>query len=85
MYKWLYKETIETGIMVLLEDVDKYTKQGYVDTPDDYKKEDSTSLETMDKNELEIYAREMFGVDIDKRRNNKTLVKEIEALEAGMK
>lgn len=85
MYKWLYKETIETGIMVLLEDVDGYKKQGYVDSPDDYNKDESVSLETMTKDELEVYAREMFGIDIDKRKNNKKLVREIETLEAGLK
>lgn len=93
MYQWLYKETIETGIMVLLEDVPKYLKEGYVDTPDNYGKKDDSKKETvedsieddldaMTKADLEIYAKTMFGVDIDRRKNNKTIVSEIRALEA---
>lgn len=81
--KWLYKENLESGILIELEDEAKYKELGYVDSPDDYVAE-STDLEQMTKKDLEIYAKKMFGVDIDRRRNNKQLVKQIKALEAGL-
>ena len=37
-------------------------------------------LESMDKGQLEAHAKELFGVDLDKRKNTETLVKEIRAL-----
>ncbi len=106
MYQWLYKEDIESGVMVRLDEVDEYLKQGYVDTPDKYGKkgvvpldgwdavkpvvvekpavaDDESALIDMTKNELELYAKAQFGVDIDKRKNKDTLIKQIEALENG--
>lgn len=84
MYKWLYKDTLESGVMVLLEEVDDYYAEGYVDTPDDYNKvvdEDESDLESMSKDDLELYAKEVFNVDLDKRKSKANLIKEIKALE----
>jgi hypothetical protein len=44
---------------------------------------DDCSLEDMTKNELEMYAKEVFGVDLDRRKSKANLIKEIEALENG--
>jgi len=87
MKTWLYKDTIESGILVNIEDVPKYSKEGYVDSPDNYNKPglEATSLQDMDKEELEIYAREVFNVELDRRKNHKNLVKEVKALEDGIK
>lgn len=38
------------------------------------------NLDKLDKNELEAYAKEHFGVDVDKRRSKKRLVEEIKEL-----
>ena len=40
----------------------------------------SLNLDSMNKNELETYAKEHFGIDLDRRKNPDTLVKEIRAL-----
>ncbi len=40
------------------------------------------SLEDMSKADLEVYAREMFNVELDRRKSKANLIKEIEALEA---
>ena len=37
-------------------------------------------LELMNKEQLESHAKELFGVDLDKRKSTETLVKEIRAL-----
>lgn len=110
MYQWLYKETIETGIKVRLDEVQGYLEDGWLDTPDKWGKEgvvalkgwdyitpvtskgktakaavkdDDCALSDMTKNELELYAREQFNVELDKRKNKATLIKQIEALENG--
>lgn len=41
------------------------------------------NLDDMDKDDLENYAQEHFGVDIDKRKSLKKLKKEVKALIAG--
>ena len=38
------------------------------------------NLDRLDKNELEEYAREHFGVELDKRRSRKRLVADVRAL-----
>ena len=40
----------------------------------------SLNLDSMNKDELETYAKEHFGVDLDRRKKPDTLVKEIRAL-----
>lgn len=108
-YMWLYKESLETGVMVRLDEVDAYIKEGWLDTPDKWGKkgvqpvdgwevdevvkvveevdttlaDDDCSLEDMSKDELELYAREVFGVELDKRKSKANLIKQIEELENG--
>ena len=38
------------------------------------------NLEDMNKNELEAYAKDHFSIDIDRRKNKRSLLKEIKAL-----
>lgn len=84
-HQWLYKDSIENGVMVLLEDVEKYQKDGYV-YPEDLGKEvaeesDDDSLESMSKEDLKTYALAQFGVTLNKQKSHANLIKEIEALE----
>lgn len=44
---------------------------------------EDASLDSMDKNDLEAYARDRFGVDLDKRKSEKNLRAEIAKLESG--
>ena len=87
MYQWLYKGSIDNGVMVLLEEVEKYQKDGYV-FPEDLGKQgteeavdEESALEDMDKDDLELYARKMFDVEIDRRKSHKNIVRQIKALE----
>ena len=71
--------------MVLLEDVEKYQKEGYV-YPEELgrkvdEESDESDLNDMSKSDLEIYAREQFDVELDRRKSKANLIKEIEALE----
>ena len=89
-YQWVYLDTVETGVMIDRKDMAEYEAKGYVDTPDNYKKPGdskyvSSLLEDMNKAELEVYAREVFGVEIDRRRSHKNLVAEISKLEDELK
>ena len=84
-HQWLYKDSIENGVMVLLEDVEKYQKEGYV-YPEELgrkvdEESDESDLNDMSKSDLEIYAREQFDVELDRRKSKANLIKEIEALE----
>ena len=110
MYMWLYKEDLASGVMVRLDEVDKYIKDGWLDTPDKWGKKgvhpvdgwetpevrkvsgwtnepveetDEDSLEDMTKKELEIYAREQFDVELDRRKSKPNLIKQIKELENG--
>ena len=38
------------------------------------------NLSNLSKNELEEYAREHFGVELDKRRSKKRLIEDVKAL-----
>lgn len=42
-----------------------------------------TKLEDMTKIELELYGKNKYNVDIDRRKNKSTLISEIEAMENG--
>lgn len=42
-----------------------------------------TELKKMDPEELEAYAKEAFGVDLDRRKNKATLIDEVVTLQAG--
>jgi hypothetical protein len=86
--KWLYKATIDTGILIELEDEAKYKAQGYVDTPDDYVEAVTPEklfieLQDMCVEDLATYAYKMFNVKLDRRKNHSNLVKEVQALEDG--
>lgn len=86
--KWLYKDTLATGILIELEDEADYKRQGYVDTPDDYVDPSeviATELQDMDKSQLKEYAKTTFGVTLDLRKNHNPLVREVQALEDGIK
>lgn len=100
MYMWLYKKDLASGVMVRLDEVDEYIKDGWLDTPDKWGKKgvvavkgwdyvtpvgkdddnDEASLKNMDEKELVIYAKEQFGVKIDKRKSKPNMIKQIEAL-----
>jgi len=89
MYQWLYKDSIENGVKVLLEDVAEYKKDGWVDPADLGKEvvaevadEEVSELEDMSKSDLEEYAKVMFSVDIDRRKSKANLIIEIAELEA---
>ena len=48
MYQWLYKEDIESGVKVRLDEVDEYLRDGWVDTPDKYGKKGVQPLDGWD-------------------------------------
>ena len=77
-----------------LDTPDKWGKEGVVAlkgwdyiTPSKSKtvveEETEGSLEDMTKGELEIYAREQFNVELDRRKSKANLIKQIEELENG--
>lgn len=77
---WRYHPDHEAEIFDDSE-LEELEKQGWVDTPDKFPKEDITDLTQYTKNQLERYALEAFGVDLDKRKNKTNMILDIEALQ----
>ncbi len=81
---WVYHPDHEAEI-VTDEEAEKLYKKGWFDTPAKFPKEGDTDHGERDftdftKLELERYALEAFSVNIDRRKNKRSLIKQIEGL-----
>ena len=78
MYQWVYRDTIESGIMILLEDVPAHFAAGWVDTPDKYG--GTVALDNMDSGELRAYCLEKYEVALHHKMVEKNIRKKITEL-----
>lgn len=78
--KWFYHPTKGAELGNSAEGPKRY-KSGWCDTPDDFPPESSIKdLSNMDKSELEAYAKEKYGVDLDRRKSVANMKKEVNLL-----
>lgn len=58
-----------------------YSEEVSVEQDVEVKQGSQVDLSSMNKDELETYAKEKYGVDLDKRKSKKKLIEQIESLE----